>query len=187
MTETKQQWRQKGLALRHEMSEEERELQSSQIFDALISSSLYQQADCILTYLSTPTEPSTMQIVASALQSGKPVSAPIVNGKNIEFYLLEDLQQLTSGYRGILEPLGRNKPSITSSTLCIVPGLWFDRQGYRIGYGGGYYDRFLSEFSGISLGLCFTDFLLDKENLPYEILDIPAQFICHPKVGIAKV
>ena len=75
----------------------------------------------------------------------------------MEFYEIHSLFELQPGTFGVLEPVPENSRLVQEETegLCIVPGLSFDAEGYRLGYGKGYYDRFLSRFSGTTAGVCY--------------------------------
>lgn len=176
--ELKSDLRQQGKSLRGSMGAARRESESRMLFERLIESPLFGEADCLLTYISLPAEPDTMRLVEKALAVGLPVAAPVIRDRAMHFLLFDDLSRLVPGPMGILQPSGGNEPPLTRKTLCVVPGYWFDRQGYRIGYGGGYYDRFLSGFPGQSAGLCFSGFL--AESLPRGPWDSPVKYIILP-------
>ena len=100
--------------------------------------------------------------------------APRCKGKEMRFFRIADFSELKAGAFGIPEPTGSEEPDNFSASLCIVPALSFDENGYRMGYGGGYYDRFLRGYDGISVGICYDDFLgeipREEHDLPVDIL-----------------
>ncbi|MDR0531651.1 MAG: 5-formyltetrahydrofolate cyclo-ligase [Oscillospiraceae bacterium] len=91
------------------------------------------------------------------------------DAREMTFYAVEDWDGLRPGAYGIPEP--RAALPARHATLCLTPGLAFDREGYRLGYGGGYYDRFLAGFSGESVGVCYEAFFM--ERLPRGAFDRP--------------
>ncbi len=104
------------------------------------------QADNILVYASFGSEVSTCEIISHLLADGKNVSLPICSGDGImNFHIIHSLDDTKPGMYGIPEPPENNPcPDLEKNTVCIVPGLAFTPDGGRLGYGGGYYDRFLS-------------------------------------------
>lgn len=138
----------------------------------------YMLADTLLVYVSRDTEVDTKGIIHAAFANGKNVAVPKCEGKGImNFYLLSSMDDLLSGYSGILEPDVSRCKMLTEfeNSICIVPGLSFDPEGYRIGFGGGYYDRFLKSYKGISAGLCYGSFV--KWDLPREEHDVPVELL----------
>lgn len=133
---------------------------SSKIISNVLSSMAYKYSKKILLYSSVGSEPETLNIAIKALSDGKEVYFPIsYDGGIMEFYKIDGLEDLSAGKFGIPEPSAKNElytPG-NSNELCLVPGLCFDINGYRIGYGKGYYDRFLSKFKGITVGIVFSD------------------------------
>lgn len=127
----------------------------------LISSEIYFDAGNILAYASTEDEVSTKAFVTAAFANGKRVAFPRCTDLDgsMDFYYVDSVKDLKRGAFGIFEPsekCRRVPESDYRKSLCIVPGLAFDISGYRLGYGKGYYDRFLSNYDGISVGLCYT-------------------------------
>ncbi|MBO5909179.1 MAG: 5-formyltetrahydrofolate cyclo-ligase [Clostridia bacterium] len=120
----------------------------------------YSPARTLLIYMSTPIEVDTIKIIENAWADGKKVAVPrcIPNTRDMEFHYIESFDDLSSGAFSVLEPQESN-PIVTdfSGCLMIVPGMQFDMQGYRIGYGKGYYDRYMVKFKGISVGICYAD------------------------------
>ena len=133
----------------------------------------------LLCYASLPDEVDTWRILQRAWQTGKTVAMPrCAKDGNMAFYRVTGMHELQSGMLGISEPAASCAPYVPSADdLCIVPALAFDRSGHRLGYGGGYYDRYLSRFPMITVGLCYPNCL--AEQLPAEPFDIPVrQVLC---------
>jgi len=131
------------------------------ITDSFLRSTSYTRSDVILTYVSTDIEVSTERIIITSLNDGKRVACPrCVDGtREMEFYFIDSLDDLFPRTFGVREPeadASRLYDGI-GRPVCIVPGLAFDRLGYRLGYGKGYYDRFLSQYNGWTVGLCYSE------------------------------
>ena len=129
---------------------------------------VYREAKAVMVYMALPLELSLDACIESAWQAGKKVAAPRVEGKDLRPCLIHHLDDVEIGSRGIREP----KPACQALKpdeldLVLVPGLAFDRLGWRLGRGEGYYDRFLASLpeSVYSLGICFKIQLLD--SVPY--------------------
>lgn len=155
--------------LRQAIPNELRQEKSLSISKQIILSSEYKSSKQIMVYLSFGSEVMTSHITQDIIKQGKRLIVPCcsTNDFTITAYEIENISELTVGSYGILEPDPKliesgtlkavNKSSID---IVIVPGLGFDRSGYRIGYGKGYYDRFLSDFTGTTIGLCYSECLL---------------------------
>lgn len=143
----------------------------NKIAENLFATEEYKAAERLLLYASLPGEINTDPIFLRALSDGKKVYYPKTekDGK-MEFFRAESLESLSVGKFGIREPETAEKFSENGKTLCVVPGFSFDKEGFRLGYGGGYYDRFLSTFNGFSAGLCLSAFI--SEKLPRDGFDI---------------
>ncbi len=133
----------------------------------------YREAKTVLCYVSTDIEVDTFELLRRALDEGKTVAVPrcIDGTREMDFYGITDFSQLSSGAFGVLEPDPARCEKLfdLSSGLCIIPALAYDRSGYRLGYGKGYYDRFLSRFSGETVGLVYASCLY--ERLPHGKFD----------------
>ncbi len=120
----------------------------------------YQRNAVLLTYVSTPIEVDTRQIIDQALKDGKRVAVPycVPGTRDMEFYFIGSLEELHPGSFGVLEPDPEKAEKLTDYTrgICLVPAFSYDWQGYRLGYGKGYYDRFLSRFEGNIVGICYS-------------------------------
>lgn len=118
------------------------------------------QAETLLTYLSFGSEVDTHAIIERAWKAGKTVAIPRCqpDTHTMRWYRIESFDGLVRSDLGMEEPAPQAEcelePATGCSALAIVPGLAFDRAGYRLGYGAGYYDRFLAGFQGTSVGLC---------------------------------
>ena len=95
----------------------------------------------------------------------------------MEFYYINAMNDLKSGFFGVREPDINKCEKITdfSDSICIVPAIAYDKSGYRLGYGKGYYDRFLKNNTLISVGVCYNELI--EENLPRDEYDIPVNYI----------
>lgn len=129
----------------------------------------YKKADLILTYADASGEVITDKIILRALLDGKKVYAPVCGEDfSMEFYQIYSLDELYLGHYGIREPLeieyGKlTKEVITKNTLAIVPGVAFDKENNRMGYGRGYYDRFFARFEiPRRIGLAYDFQILEK-------------------------
>lgn len=146
---------------------------SNAIFEKLISCDEYKKADQILCYVSYGDEISTNDIIEYSLNIGKKVAVPYcVDDKGtMEFYYINSFDDLVIGSFGIREPSIKKCDKVTNfdNSIIVVPALSFDKNGYRIGYGKGYYDRFLQKHPLKSIGLCYNTLVLDE--LPIDKYD----------------
>jgi 5-formyltetrahydrofolate cyclo-ligase len=151
---------------------------SEEIAKRLLASRQYRECEVLLVFVSTRVEVETDLIIRTALADGKTVGTPKCEsvGNIMHFYRINGMDDLESGAFGISEPkLSCPKIEDFSQALCILPGLAFSQDGHRIGFGRGFYDRFLSGYSGSTCGICFDEFLL--EEIPTEDCDIAADMI----------
>ena len=124
--------------------------------ERLLQHPFYQEAEVIATYLSFPHEFQTQELIEQALKDGKKVLIPKTYPKGRMDFVVYDPQQLVKTSFGLLEPQGDLEVVDASQIdLIHVPGLIFTTKGYRIGYGGGYYDRYLEHFSGHTLSTVY--------------------------------
>ncbi len=132
----------------------------------------YQEAKTIYGYLPYNQEVRTVPMLERALRDGKRVAVPRVCGEEMKFFYLNDFTQTEKGYAGIPEPCCQCPAADDPTALVLMPGLAFDEKGHRIGYGGGFYDRFLAqEPEHPTLALCYDFQMLPK--LETEEFDIP--------------
>ena len=141
--------------------------------DQFLKHPSYQEAKVIATYLSFPHEFQTQELIDQALKDGKKVLIPKTYTKGRMDFMVYHPQQLVKTSFGLLEPQGDLEVVAASQIdLVHVPGLAFTTEGYRIGYGGGYYDRYLEHFSGHTLS---TIYLCQVQQFMPENHDIPVQ------------
>lgn len=160
---------------RQAMREEEIAAASIDLAALLFAHPLYRAAKTIYVYLSAKQEVRTDGIIRQARLDGKQIAAPKVCGDELCFFWLEADTRLQSGSFGILEPAD-GKEADNPTALVLLPGLAFDRLGHRLGYGGGYYDRFLArETEHPTIALCYGFQLLDR--LPHEPHDSTADAV----------
>lgn len=147
---TKQDLRNKYLAYRNELSLKERKEKSDRIRERLLNETACRQAQVILVYMDYRSEVITTELAEELFAKGeKQVFAPKVEGMDIVFYEVSSMEDFTEGYQGIREPYGDKGKRFGieklkgKNILVLVPGAVFDRERGRIGYGKGFYDRFL--------------------------------------------
>lgn len=145
----KQLLRKEMLSKRRMLSEEEIKKESADALLQLLQTPEYCSAQSVFAYVSYQQELSTFPLIQAALLDGKAVAVPKVlckSRRQMEFYRIWDLSELSPGFSGILEPDGNNLPEVPDkNSLMILPGLSFGRMGKRIGYGGGFYDAYLQK------------------------------------------
>lgn len=144
----------------------------------------YRVADTVLTYVSKAAEPDTFRIIRKAWRDGKKVAVPrCIDGIcEMTFYYITSLAQLEAGSFGVMEPNAekcRPFEGDGQNSICIVPGMAFDCEGFRLGYGKGYYDRFLSGYDGFTIGVCYSKCV--KWSLPRGKYDKPVRMLVTDK------
>lgn len=155
------------------ISQEQKQAIDQALTERLLHHPFYQEAKVIATYLSFPHEFQTQGLIEQALKDGKKVLIPKTYPKGRMDFVVYDPQQLVKTSFGLLEPQGDLEVVDASQIdLIHVPGLAFKMEGYRIGYGGGYYDRYLEHFTGHTLSTIYPcqiqDFIPEKHDIPVE-------------------
>ena len=160
----------------HEMKDlprEQKQAMDQALTDQFLEHPFYQEAKIIATYLSFPHEFQTQELIEQALKDGKKVLIPKTYPKGRMDFVVYDPQQLVKTSFGLLEPQG-NLEVVDASQIDLihVPGLSFTTKGHRIGYGGGYYDRYLEQFSGHTLSTVYPcqiqDFISENHDIPVQ-------------------
>lgn len=158
------------------MTEEEIQSRSAELCRKFLQSDAYRHCRTLYGYLPYNQEVRTVPILEQALADGKQVAVPKVYGDEMKFLYLTDLSQVEKGYAGIPEPIADEPEAKDPTALVLMPGLAFDPQGHRIGYGGGFYDKFLSrEPEHPTLALCYEFQIV--EHLETEEFDIPVDTV----------
>ncbi len=147
------------------ISQEDRSAWDTAIRDAVCRSPEFEACRVLLCYSPVRGEIDLLPLARHAMTIGKQVAFPVSHTKDctLTFHTVDRVEDLVTGAYGIAEPpLTFPIVTNTSEALCLVPALSFDLNGYRLGYGKGYYDRFLSSFRGVSLGLVYHALLRDR-------------------------
>ncbi|MBQ2915789.1 MAG: 5-formyltetrahydrofolate cyclo-ligase [Clostridia bacterium] len=175
--ELRAEYRQK----RQEMSPEEKNELDMKITQRFLSSMSYKHATQILLYASTDEEISTKIIFETALKDGKKCFFPrCFEHSQMDYYRADSEEELIEDKFNIKAPLETaEKYTPHPSDICIVPAMAYDKKGFRLGYGKGFYDRFLPGFLGIKTGFCYSDFI--KNQLPRGRYDISVDMIITEK------
>lgn len=153
------------------------------VLEKLLSLREYKVNPTIFTYVSKSIEVDTFGLIEASLQAGKKVAAPrcVPGTYDMEFFYISSVDDLEKGMFGVLEPNPERCKKVEdfSRGFCVVPGLCFDVQGFRLGYGKGYYDRFLSRFGGFTAGISYASCV--QWNLPHGFYDRPVDVLVTEK------
>lgn len=172
--------RDKYKELREKLDRDLKADMDERICRAFLDSATYRFASVILMYAPKPSEVDVTSIALRALADGKKVAYPRCNAENrsMNYHFVESLDQLERGLYGIFEPrteLPIYDRASSEPAACIVPALVYDKQGYRLGYGKGFYDRYLSSFTGSKVGMIYSDYIIDQ--LPRGRYDLSVDFL----------
>ena len=181
---TKQELRQWIRSQKRSMSLDEIEKKSERIFEKLENLKIWKEMELVYSYVSYNQEVQTVKRMEHWLSKGKRIAVPKVVGEDIQFYEIESMNQLRKGYQNILEPVSE-KLVEDEAGIVLMPGLAFDRSYHRLGYGGGFYDRYLQRWERIPLtkiALCYSYQLLDV--VPFEVHDYQMDIILTEKEQI---
>ena len=169
-------------ALRKQIREKKRAMTEAEIRDAsarlgelFVASEAYRQAKSIYGYLPYNQEVRTVPMLEQAMKEGKRVAVPKCYGDEMRFIYMDDLSKVEKGYANIPEPIDDGPIADDPTALVLMPGLAFDPLGHRIGYGGGFYDKFLEKEMHPTLALCYDFQML--EYLETEEHDIPVNTV----------
>ena len=158
------------------MTPEEIEERSRELGRKFAATEAYRKAKTVYGYMPYNQEVRTVPMLRRALEEGKRVAVPKVYGDDMKFIYLDDLSQVAKGYAGIPEPVADGPVAQDETALVLMPGLAFDRAGHRIGYGGGFYDKFLArEPHHPTVALCYDFQVMDR--LETEEFDIPVDLV----------
>jgi 5-formyltetrahydrofolate cyclo-ligase len=160
--ESKERLRKRMCAVRDRIPPESRQEKSRAIAEQICTSPWYAATDCFFAYAAIRSEVDLTAFCGRAWADGKTLFFPKVDGKNMDFYRVTDFGQLQKGSFGVPEPNLAVCPQATGQeeahAVLLVPGVAFSGEGYRLGYGGGFYDRYLERKSEIyPVGICFGE------------------------------
>ncbi|MCY7072594.1 5-formyltetrahydrofolate cyclo-ligase [Streptococcus oralis] len=155
------------------LSQEQKQAMDRDLTERFLQHPFYQEAKVIATYLSFPHEFQTQELIERVLKDGKKVLIPKTYPKGRMEFVVYHPQQLAKTSFGLLEPQGDLEVVEPSQIdLIHVPGLAFTTEGYRIGYGGGYYDRYLEHFAGHTMSTIYPcqvqEFNLEDHDIPVQ-------------------
>lgn len=168
-------------AKRKALTPDEVNFASESISNSLWETDAFTKANTVMVYISAFNEVSTVAIVEKLLSLGKRVIVPVSDTATETLILsyIEDMSSLSEGAYGILEPKLIRTANATDIDCVLVPGIAFDVNGNRMGFGKGYYDKLLAQTSAVKIGLCY-DFQL-VQNIAAEAHDIPMDIIITEK------
>lgn len=163
----KQELRKKYLSIRNNIKD--KDIKDNIIYNRIISDIDILNKDLILIYVSYNSEVDTLKIINYFLDKKK-VAVPRIDNGIMNFYYINNIDDLKIGYFGILEPISNNIVKDFSNCVSITPGICFDKFGNRVGYGKGFYDKFYYKYDVFKIGLCYKECLLDRIDI--DIYDI---------------
>lgn len=174
--------RKQNLERRAAIPPEVRRERDKRICKNILSSAVYRYADVLLLYYPIKGEVDVLPVMTAALAAGKKVAFPrcFAQERSMTFHYVSSEEDFEKGTYGLREPL-ETLPAFDFRTegdknvLCIVPAVVYDRNGYRIGYGGGYYDRFFGQFRPASIGVAYNEFIV--KSVPHGRYDISVDVV----------
>lgn len=183
---TKQEFRKEKLALRNEIPLSQKQIFDKELTKRILSLPEYNNAQRVLLFASVGSEVSTYEILECARLNKNVYFPKCKDSKKMEFYRVNEQNELKNGMYNIPEPTGNTQKYENSNDndLIIVPALSVGRDFSRLGYGKGYYDRFLKDFKGISVCPVYPAFLFG--SVPNEQFDIPLNIIITPNEIIRR-
>ncbi len=180
--------REKYKEIKANITDEQKQVLDEMVYNSFINSMSYKHCDSLIIYVSRKDEVDTLKIIQKALLDNKRVAVPkcIPHKIALEFYEIKNMSDLEKGHYGILEPNKDKCKKINPHfySICIVPAISFDIEGFRIGFGKGYYDRFLEKFEGLKIGITYS--LLITKKLPRGRFDQNIELIVSEK-GVKRV
>ena len=182
---TKEEIRKRNIKKRKEMSFIEKEKKDLEIFRKITSLDVFVNAAVVLSYVSVRFEVNTINIIRYCFENKKKVYVPVCyeNRDGMDFCCINSLMELHVTNLFLLEPYIKKerifKDINSENSICVVPGICFSLKGDRIGFGKGYYDRFLKNFKGTKIGICY-DFDLEQDFYKTS-LDVPVNLVLTEK------
>ena len=152
-------------------------------FNVILKAPEIANALTIASYVSYEYEPSTAEINEAFLRDGKTLVLPRINGEKLEWVMWDGNPENLTTKKKISEPIGPAFEDLSSIAAIVVPALRIDQSGYRLGQGGGYYDRALPHLQAWKIGLVYAG-ELNSETLPHEAHDIPLDAAASPSIVV---
>jgi 5-formyltetrahydrofolate cyclo-ligase len=152
-------------------------------FNVILKAPEIESATTIASYISYEFEPSTIEINEAFLRSGKVLLLPRINGEQLEWVKWDGDPANLLTKKKISEPVGPALTDLSQIQAIVVPALRIDQSGFRLGQGGGYYDRALAHLSAWKIGLVYAG-ELSSEVLPYEPHDVPLDAAATPSIVV---
>ncbi|WP_353684242.1 5-formyltetrahydrofolate cyclo-ligase [Thermodesulfovibrio sp. 3907-1M] len=171
----KKEVRKKMLELRNKIPQDLKTRKDEKIALKFIEFLKERHIKSVLLYASFGSEVDTWRIFEYCKKLSIKTAFPKVKEKILEIYWVKERSELTKGYKSILEPCNAQKAQLEDVEVIAVPGLAFDKNCFRIGYGGGFYDKLLCRKKGIAAGLAYEEQIIDK--LPVELHDVKVDLI----------
>lgn len=185
----KDELREKYLAARASMDLDVKADRDGRICKAAVALVSFRYAEYVLMYAPLDNEIDVMPIAEAAWKSGKKVAFPKCDKAThtMKYHIVSSADELEVDSYGIREPRADAEvydPSWGGSAVCFVPGLLYDKSGYRLGYGKGFYDRYLSDFKGSRIGIVYSDYIM--QNVPRGRFDVSVDILL-TEDGVKKV
>lgn len=175
MLQEKREIRKRYKIAREQMTQQQVEALSERICKHIISSSIFQSEEYICVYYPLGNEADVRQVAEAAWEMRKRVAFPKVFGDVMRYFEISDFSQLHPGTFGVMEP-EEMRPVTWDHALILTPGVAFDKRGNRMGFGKGYYDKYLAKFPEcITVGVSYE--LQLAEEIPVEVTDIPLDYM----------
>lgn len=176
--------RKKYRSYRENLTPEEKRSLDGRIFQRLLQLEEFRRAEMVVAFVSTRIEVDTHRLIHYCWRNQKKLALPkcLDDRGKMAFFLVSSWEDLQVGRFSLLEPDPTRCPQVTDwdRSVCIVPGFSFDWDGYRLGFGKGYYDRFLSAYSGIKIGICYHRCIAYR--LPRGRYDVPVNYLITEKM-----
>lgn len=167
VTEEKKALRRALIQRRREIPQDIKAAADERIFTRLLP--MLEECGGVFTYVSTEIEVDTRRLLSWCFSHGKSAAVPVSGDTELTFYPVCSFSELAEGRFGIMEPINRIAPAVPDErSLCVIPALLCSGNGYRLGYGRGYYDRYLAEFPGKKVIICYADFVGEVPTEPHD-------------------
>jgi len=160
--ETKKEMRKRLIEMRSAIPAQYRASKSGRICSAVLSSDIYRESGTLYGFVPYREEVDVWPLLMEAIRDGKKVAVPRIDGDDMNFYYISGEEDLETGFKGIREPKSYTEKADAKMPLIIAPGVAFTKDGYRMGYGKGYYDKYLASHPSYVLGVCFEEQIMPE-------------------------